>query len=158
MTAVPSDPAAPPTLPAFDPGRAASYRDTGLWGSRTIAGELTEVARHHPDREAVVAEQGRLTYAELDALTDRTAVGLLDLGLPVGGRVICQVTNRLESVVAWYSLLKAGLVPVATLSAHRGHEIGVISRQAEAVAHLVEREPSHERSDKDCPYETTTPS
>ncbi|PVZ14587.1 (2,3-dihydroxybenzoyl)adenylate synthase [Actinomycetospora cinnamomea] len=114
------------------------YRDAGLWGTRTIAEEFHEVALAHPDHEAVAAAQGRLTYAELDARTDRIALGLADLGLRPGEPVIIQVTNRLETVVAWYALLKAGLVPVATLAAHRGHEIAHISRAVGARAHLVE--------------------
>ncbi|GAA4787072.1 (2,3-dihydroxybenzoyl)adenylate synthase [Actinomycetospora chlora] len=118
--------------------RVTAYREAGLWGIRTIAEELHAVALAHPDRDAVVAAQGRRTYAELDAETDRIAVGLAGLGLRPGDPVIVQVTNRLETVVAWYALLKAGLVPVATLAAHRGHEIAHISRAAGARAHLVE--------------------
>ncbi len=114
------------------------YRREGLWGTRTIADEFHETAVRHPGRDAVVAAEGRLTYAELDARTDRLAVAWADLGLEPGDPVIVQVTNRLESVVAWYALLKAGLVPVATLAAHRGHEIAHISRAVGARAHLVE--------------------
>ncbi|MEJ2866716.1 AMP-binding protein [Actinomycetospora sp. OC33-EN08] len=108
------------------------------WGTSTIADEFHAVALAHPDRDAVVAAQGRRTYAELDAETDRIAVGLAELGLHPGDPVIVQVTNRLETIVAWYALLKAGLVPVATLAAHRGHEIAHISRAVGARAHLVE--------------------
>jgi 2,3-dihydroxybenzoate-AMP ligase len=116
----------------------ATYRDAGLWGTRTVAEQFHAVALAHPDRDAVVAAQGRLSYAELDAQTDRIAVGLAELGLQPGDPVMVQVTNRLETVVAWYALLKAGLVPVATLAAHRGHEIAHISRAVGARAHLVE--------------------
>lgn len=126
-------------MPPFRPELARAYRDAGLWGQRTIADELSTIAHAHPTADAVVAAEGRLTYAELDAWTDRIAGGLLALGLAPGDRVLLQLSNRLESVVAWYSLLKAGLVPIATLAAHRGHEIGEISRQAGAVAHVVER-------------------
>lgn len=122
----------------FPADAARTYRDAGLWGERTIADEFHAVSLAHPDRDAVVAAEGRLTYAELDARTDRIAAGLADLGLEPGDPVIVQVTNRLETVVAWYGLLKAGLVPVATLAAHRGHEIGHISRVVGARAHLVE--------------------
>jgi 2,3-dihydroxybenzoate-AMP ligase len=114
------------------------YRSAGLWGTRTIADEFHETAVRHPERDAVVAAEGRLTYAELDARTDRLAVAWADRGLAPGDPVIVQVTNRLGSVVAWYALLKAGLVPVATLAAHRGHEIAHISRAVGARAHLVE--------------------
>jgi 2,3-dihydroxybenzoate-AMP ligase len=116
----------------------ATYRDAGLWGTRTVADEFHAVAAAHPGNDAVVTGEGRLTYAELDARTDRIAVGLADLGLHPGNPVIVQITNRLEAVVAWYALLKAGLVPVATLAAHRGHEIAHISRAVGARAHLVE--------------------
>jgi 2,3-dihydroxybenzoate-AMP ligase len=122
----------------FRPELAQRYRASGLWGSRTIAGELTEVAHEHPDLLAIMTDQGDLTYAELDERTDRIGAGLAALGLHPGDRVLFQATNRLETVVAWYACLKAGLVPVATLAAHRAHEIAEISRQSGAVAHLVE--------------------
>jgi 2,3-dihydroxybenzoate-AMP ligase len=102
------------------------YRQAGLWGTRTIADEFHAVAVAHPDRDAVAALDGRL------------AAGLAGLGLVPGDPVLFQVTNRLGSVLAWYGVLKAGLVPVCTLAAHRGHEIGGISRRVGAVAHLVE--------------------
>jgi 2,3-dihydroxybenzoate-AMP ligase len=114
------------------------YRDAGLWGTRTIAEELHAVALAHPDRPAVVALDGRATFRELDERTDVLAAGLVGLGLSPGDPVLFQVTNRLDAVVAWYAVLKAGLVPVCTLAAHRGHEIGEVSRRVGAVAHLVE--------------------
>ena len=117
---------------------ARRYRQAGLWGTRTIAGELHAVASAHPKREAVVALDGRMTYRELDESTDVLAAGLAGLGLLPGDPVLFQVTNRLAAVVAWYGVLKAALVPVCTLAAHRGHEIGEISRRTGAVAHLVE--------------------
>lgn len=113
-------------------------RAAGVLGTRTTADEFRAVADAHPDREAVVTPTARLRYAELDAAADRVAVGLLDLGLVPGERVLLQVGNRIEVVVAWYGLLKAGLIPVCTLAAHRAHEIGAISRRTGAVAHLVE--------------------
>ena len=114
------------------------YRRSGLWGTRTIADELRAVATAHPRREAVVALDGRMTYRELDESTDLLAAGLAGLGLVPGDPVLFQVTNRLGAIVAWYGVLKAGLVPVCTLAAHRGHEVGEISRRTGAVAHLVE--------------------
>jgi len=114
------------------------YRLAGLWGTRTIADEFHAAAAAHPERDAVVALDGRLTFRELDERSDQLAAGLAGLGLVPGDPVLFQVTNRLGAVLAWYGVLKAGLVPVATLAAHRGHEIGGISRKVGAVAHLVE--------------------
>ncbi|MDQ0380442.1 (2,3-dihydroxybenzoyl)adenylate synthase [Amycolatopsis thermophila] len=115
-----------------------AYREAGLWGPRTLADEFHRVARAHPARHAVVALDGRLSYRELDERSDLLAAGLAGLGLAPGEPVLFQVTNRLDTVVAWYGVLKAGLVPVCTLAAHRGHEIGEISRRVGATAHLVE--------------------
>jgi 2,3-dihydroxybenzoate-AMP ligase len=114
------------------------YRGAGVWGTRPIAAEFRAVTTRFADREAVVAPDGRLTYRELDEQADRLALGLSELGLRPGQRVVLQIGNRLLSVVAWYGLLKAGLIPVCSLTAHRAHEIGAISRKTEAVAHLVE--------------------
>lgn len=125
-------------MPGFLTDLATEYRARGLWGDRTIAAELSAVAARVPEADAVVAREGRLSYRQLDECTDRIGAGLLALGLRPGDRVLFQVTNRLESVIAWYACLKAALVPVATLAAHRGHEIQQISRQSRAAAHLVE--------------------
>jgi non-ribosomal peptide synthetase component E (peptide arylation enzyme) len=118
--------------------KARAYREAGLWGTSTIADEMHRVAAVHPERDAVVALDGRLTYRELDERSDVLAAGLAGLGPAVGDPVLFQVTNSLTAIVAWYGVLKAGLVPVCTLAAHRGHEIGEISRRVGAVAHLVE--------------------
>jgi len=116
---------------------AATYVAQGIWRSGTIAEHFHEVADQFPDRPALVSAEGTLTFAELDALTDRRAAGLIALGLPCGGRVLLQLHNRQSAVVAWYALLKAGLVPVCTLPLHRHHEISEIARQTAPVAHLV---------------------
>ena len=125
-------------LVRYPPDLARRYRRSGLWGTRTIADELHAVATAYPQREAVVALDGRMTYRELDESTDVLAAGLAGLGLVPGDPVLFQVTNRLGAILAWYGVLKAGLVPVCALAAHRGHEIGEISRRVGAVAHLVE--------------------
>ncbi len=125
----------------FAPERVAEYRRLGLWGDRTIAGEFSAVAERFPDEPAVITGAGRMTFGELDERTDRVAFGLAELGLAPGDRVLFQVTNRLETVVAWYGVMKAGLIPVCTLAAHRAHEIGQIGRRTEAVAHLVDAGP-----------------
>ncbi|MFI5954021.1 (2,3-dihydroxybenzoyl)adenylate synthase [Cryptosporangium sp. NPDC051539] len=116
----------------------ARYRAAGAWGTSPIAAEFRAVAERVPERDAVVAPDGRLTYRELDSMADRVALGLVEQGLLPGDRVLLQIGNRLMTVVAWYGLLKAGLVPVCTLTAHREYEIGAIARKVAASAHLVE--------------------
>jgi len=125
-------------LPGYPPAAVRRYREAGLWADRTIAQEFHAIARRYPGREAVVSREGRMTFAGLDRRTDQIAAGLLALGLEPGDPILFQVTNRLHSIVAWYGVLKAGLIPVATLAAHRRHEISQVSARTGAVAHLVE--------------------
>ncbi|MGI5224711.1 AMP-binding protein [Actinoallomurus sp. CA-142502] len=115
----------------------ARYVRDGLWESPTIAQHLHIAAQTHGDRDALICGDVRLTFAELDRISDRRAAGLYRLGLEPGGAVLLQVHNTANTVIAWYALLKAGLVPVCTLPLHRGHEIGEIARQTRPVAHLV---------------------
>ena len=116
----------------------ARYRAAGAPGERTIAAEFRAIADVHADRPALLTTSEELTYAELDERTDRVAIGLRALGLDPGDRVLMQFTNTGWAVVVWYGLIKAGLVPVATLAQHRSHEIFDIAAQCEPSAHLIE--------------------
>jgi len=130
-------PDTPDKLVRYPAETQAQYVRAGLWESPTIAQHLHTIAQEHSDREALVCSEIRLTFAELDRITDQRAAGLHRLGLEPGGAVLLQVHNTVNTVIAWYALLKAGLVPVCTLPLHRGHEIGEIARQTCPVAHLV---------------------
>lgn len=130
--------AAPDDTVAYPDETVRLYRSRGFWRDRTIAEEFRAVADAFGDRVAVLCPERELTYRELDQQTDRIAVGLRELGLRSGERVLFQVTNRVWTVLAWYGVLKAGLVPVATLAQHRRHEIVSIARQCEPAAHLIE--------------------
>jgi non-ribosomal peptide synthetase component E (peptide arylation enzyme) len=113
------------------------YTESGLWGELPIGSELHATAKRHPDREALVAGETRLTYAELDRETDLLAAALQQIGFERGDRIIFQLDNRAETVLALYGAIKAGLVPVCTLSIHRHHEIDQIASQTSARGHLV---------------------
>jgi len=123
---------------AFPPEAVTQYQAAGLWRPRTISQQLQATAGQFGDRLAAADPIVRLTYSELDEMTDRIAVGLIQTGLRPGERVLFQVTNHAWTVLAWYGVQKAGLVPVATLAQHRWHEISAITRQCAPAAHLYE--------------------
>lgn len=127
-----------PAVVPYPDELAQRYRDAGLWEPLTIAQQLHATATRHPDRPALVSINTSLTYAELDRRTDHIAVGLRRLGLQRGDRVLLQVGNNAATVLAWYGLLKAGLVPVATLAHHRTHELGEIAASCKPAAHLID--------------------
>jgi 2,3-dihydroxybenzoate-AMP ligase len=114
------------------------YVAAGAWGTRSLPTAFRQVAAAYAERTALITPDTRLTYRELDARSDAVAAGLLSSGLLPGERMLLQLTNSATAVVAWYGLLKAGLIPVCTLAIHRRLEIERIGRQSGAVAHLVQ--------------------
>ncbi|OZE03352.1 2,3-dihydroxybenzoate-AMP ligase [Rhodococcus sp. 05-2255-3B1] len=125
-------------LVRYPQDRAQHYLQSGSWSSLPTSRRFRDIAVRYPDRPAVISAEGSMTFAELDRRTDAIAAGLVRLGLLRLDPVLFQLTNRLETVLAWYGCLKAGLVPVATLAAHRMHEIAHIGAAVGAVAHVVE--------------------
>ncbi|MBD2818699.1 AMP-binding protein [Streptomyces parvulus] len=62
----------------------------------------------HPAKTALIAPDGRLTYAELDAAANRLARRLVELGVGPERPVAVAVPRRTELVVGMLAVLKAG--------------------------------------------------
>jgi len=69
---------------------------------------LRRSARRYPEKEAVISGTDRVTYAELDARSDRLATTLSGIGLARHDRAVVFLDNCAETVVALYAILKAG--------------------------------------------------
>jgi acyl-CoA synthetase (AMP-forming)/AMP-acid ligase II len=71
---------------------------------------LRQSAERFPEKTALVASGKRLTYSQLDDLSDRLAQGLIDRGIGRGDRVVIFLDNCAEAVVSIFAVLKAGAV------------------------------------------------
>ncbi|NEW58080.1 AMP-binding protein [Nocardia cyriacigeorgica] len=120
----------------FSEADAEQYRSDGYWSGRTLDALLRDTARQHPTRTALIGER-TLTYAELDVEADRMAHGLLALGLVPGDRVVVQLPNVAEFLTVLFGALRAGIIPVLTLPAHRRAEIEHLSTLSGAVAYVI---------------------
>ena len=80
--------------------------------SLNLATMLRESAMAYPDKPVGLFDGGRLTYTELDALSDRLAVGLSASGLEPGDRVGLQLPNIPQFLIAYFGVLKAGCIAV----------------------------------------------
>lgn len=69
---------------------------------------LIQSALHHPTKTALVCEGTRLTFAEIDALSNRLAHALRRRGLKRGDRVVIFLDNCAEAVISIFAVLKAG--------------------------------------------------
>lgn len=114
------------------------YLAEGVLTEETLIGALRQSFRRYADRVALRGMGQVMTYAELDARSDRAALALHRLGLRTLDRVVFQVSNSPALLVTVLGCLKAGLIPVCTLHAHRELEIGSLARHAAARAHLID--------------------
>ncbi|MET8110989.1 AMP-binding protein [Streptomyces prasinus] len=124
-----------PVVTAVPERRAAEYRRRGWWRDETFLDDLHRHARLRPRRLAVagrrVAESrtDTLDYAELDRLTDRFALALLELGVRVGDFVAVQLPNRWEMVPLIFASMRVGavVVPISPLCAEEElrHRLGL---------------------------------
>lgn len=115
-----------------------AYRASGEWQPATIVAAVQHAVRDRQDSLGVATIEGALSHRDLDSQSDRLALGLLNAGLRPGDPVVFQVGNEIESVVAWYGVLKAGLRPVCSIPNHRLHEVSQIARASGARAHLFQ--------------------
>ncbi|MEU1122852.1 AMP-binding protein [Streptomyces sp. NPDC005899] len=103
--------------------RAAEYRRRGWWREETFLDDLHRQARLRPRRLAVagrrVAESrtDTLDYGELDRLTDRFALALLELGVGRGDFVAVQLPNRWEMVPLIFASIRVGavIIPISPI-------------------------------------------
>ncbi|MCA9106186.1 MAG: AMP-binding protein, partial [Planctomycetales bacterium] len=89
---------------------------------RNVGWLLRSTARTWPDQLAIAFPTGRdrrgkrtyrrVSFAELDRMSDRIAQGLRDAGLEPGTRVAMMVPQSIEFISIVFALFKAGLVQI----------------------------------------------
>ncbi len=94
---------------------------------------LTDSARQYPDQIAVnmilrylpggLKIAARLTYRQLDELTNRFAAALSALGVRKGDRVAVMLPNTPQFVIAFYGAMKAGAIVVNTNPTYTAREM-----------------------------------
>jgi fatty-acyl-CoA synthase len=120
----------------FDPAaeRPASYRRGAgeeVW-EKTIGEALRATAEQYSDRDAlVVRHQGiRWTWGEFLRQAERTAGGLLWLGLKPGDRVGVWSANCAEWVSLQFGCALAGVILVNVNPAYRSHELAYVLQKS----------------------------
>ncbi len=116
---------------------AERYRQLGVWLDETIDEAVARVARRTPDQIAIVAQQSRITYAELAEGSERLADGLYSAGLRPGDRIVVQLPNHPEFVMLYLAASKLGVLPIMALPAHREAEIGFFLDHSGAVGYAI---------------------
>ena len=84
---------------------------------------LDESARKYPDRACTIFKGAVITFKEMNEITDRLAAALVDMGVKKGDRVGVFMPNTPQFVMAYYGILKAGGVVVASNPLYTASEI-----------------------------------
>jgi 2,3-dihydroxybenzoate-AMP ligase len=102
---------------------AARYRAEGVWRGQTLDALLRVWAGKYGACTALVKDELRISYRDLDARVDRMAAGFLRHGVRPGDRIVLQLPNVPEFVIVAFALFRAGAKPVFSLASHRANEI-----------------------------------
>ena len=116
---------------------ARRYREAGYWEGLNLWGVLERAIDRWPERIALVHGPRRLTYAGLGPAVTALAIQLLQRGLRPLDRAVLQLPNSVEFVVAFFALVRIGVIPVLALPAHRRAEVDHFVVHSGAVAYLV---------------------
>ncbi|MCX7152185.1 MAG: AMP-binding protein [Proteobacteria bacterium] len=118
----------------FPPEYAARYRVRGYWRDRSLRDEFADVFKKFSPRVFVVDGDRQYTYAEVDRLSDRLALNLLELGLRPLDAVVLTLPNVAEFIILYFALQKMGAIPIAAIVTHRYGEVSQFVRIASAAA------------------------
>ncbi len=112
------------------------FYDENVWEHVTLGEFLTNCAKVYKDKVAVVDRDIRLSYKELDELSNKYANGLLKAGFKKGDKIVLQFPNCYEFIVISFAMFKVGIIPIMSLPAHRKNELKGMIEKSEAVAYM----------------------
>jgi long-chain acyl-CoA synthetase len=84
---------------------------------------LVEAAKHYPNSYALNFQGRKITYKQLNELSNQFANGLLSLGLQKGSRIAIILPNLPQFSISFWGALKAGLIVVPCNPVYREREI-----------------------------------
>jgi long-chain acyl-CoA synthetase len=84
---------------------------------------LSQAAEKYPEAACTIFKGARITYQEMDVITDRLAAGLASIGVSKGDRVGIFMPNTPQFVMAYFAVLKLGAIVVAVNPLYTAREL-----------------------------------
>lgn len=94
-------------------------------------------ARRTPAKVAVMLDDTKLRYAELNGAANKIANGLVKLGVRTGDKVALMLPNTPHFVMCYYAILKLGATVVPLNVLFKRHEVAYHLDDSDAVALIV---------------------
>ena len=116
---------------------AESYRRQGHWNGARLFDVLSHAAEAHPDKTALVCNDRRISFADLQRDALRLAAHLVTLGIAPLDRVVLQLPNIPEFALVYFALVRIGAIPLMALRAHRHAELRHFLAASGAKAYVI---------------------
>ena len=101
--------------------------------SQNVIGTLIqEKAKTLKDRVFLFFNDERVTYEEMDIISNRFAQGLARLGLGKGDKVVMMMQNHPDFLYAWFGMAKLGAVEVPINIAYKGDSLSYIINNSDS--------------------------
>ena len=120
----------PKWLKQYEPGVAAHLEYPQL----TLGEVLQETSRKFPDHTAFIFLDQKWTYREFNELASKMANALFDLGLTSGDTVGLYLPNSPQFLIAYYGILRAGMIAVPINPMLTGEDLAFIIKDAQLKA------------------------
>lgn len=114
-----------------------------MFSPRLIHHYLKQAAECKPDKEAIIINNNKITYKQLDELSDRLAAYLINIGIKRQDRIAILLENSCEAVISLYAALKAGCVFVLLNSNLKPLKISYILSDSGASALITHSDKSN---------------
>jgi long-chain acyl-CoA synthetase len=98
---------------------------------------LEQSARRFPTKTAIILDEHRLSYAELNGAANKIANALADLGVERGDKVALMLPNTPHFPIAYYGVLKLGATAVPLNVLFKQNEILYHLEDSDAIALIV---------------------
>lgn len=106
----------------------------------TLGDLLTRTAARHPEKQAFIYKDRKVTYQELNYLVNQTAYGLMKEGIRKGDRLALLSKNSLDFVVVIFAAAKVGAVTTPINYMLNEKDIAYILNHAEVTAMFAAEE------------------
>jgi crotonobetaine/carnitine-CoA ligase len=93
---------------------------------------LEEKAEIHKERPFLFFGDEKVTYKQLDLVSNRFAHGLKALGIEKGDKVILMMQNHPEFLYSWFGTVKLGAVEVPVNTAYKGESLSYIINNSDS--------------------------
>jgi long-chain acyl-CoA synthetase len=125
-----------PWFKSYDPGLPHTLQP---YPQCTLLDAIADTVRQRPEHTALIFKDQRMSYRELDRLSDAFAAALAGLGVQKGDRVAIVVPNSPQAILGQIGAWKAGAIvaPLNSLYTERELEYSLNEIRAETVLVLT---------------------